>query len=68
MYSFGVIGNVVIENMVYFMEMLGMNMGVDLDVVVDVGVWIMGELGKVNESLVGKVVLGVRVWIIVGGV
>jgi hydroxymethylglutaryl-CoA lyase len=66
-YSPGATGNVATENMVYFMETLGMNTGVDLDAVADVGAWITGELGKVNESSVGKAVLGARARTTAGG-
>ncbi|KAM3465435.1 hypothetical protein NHJ6243_001711 [Beauveria neobassiana] len=60
-YSPGATGNVATENVVYFMETLGMDTGVDLDAVADIGAWITGELGKANDSSVGKAVLGARV-------
>lgn len=59
-YSPGATGNVATENMVYFLETLGMETGVDLDAMADIGSWITGELGKANESTVGKAVLGAR--------
>lgn len=59
-YSPGATGNVATENMVYFMETLGMETGVDLDAVADVGAWITAELGKGNDSSVGKAVIGAR--------
>lgn len=59
-YSPGATGNVATENVVYFLETLGMKTGVDLDAVADIGAWITGELGKANESSVGKAVLGAR--------
>ncbi|KAM0323025.1 hypothetical protein ACHAQA_009124 [Verticillium albo-atrum] len=59
-YSPGATGNVATENMVYFLSTLGMETGVDLDAVSNVGAWITGELGKANESTVGKAVLGAR--------
>lgn len=59
-YSPGATGNVSTENMVYFMETLGMDTGVDLDAVSDIGAWITEELGKTNDSSVGKAVLGAR--------
>ena len=63
-YSPGATGNVATENVVYFMETLGMDTGVDLDAVADVGAWITAELGKANDSSVGRAVLGARarVW------
>ncbi|KAL7819758.1 P-loop containing nucleoside triphosphate hydrolase protein [Trichoderma gracile] len=51
-YSPGATGNVATENMVYFMETLGMETGVDLDAVADIGAWITQELGKANDSSV----------------
>ncbi|KAK5997996.1 3-hydroxy-3-isohexenylglutaryl-CoA/hydroxy-methylglutaryl-CoA lyase [Cladobotryum mycophilum] len=59
-YSPGATGNVATENMVYFMETLGMETGVDLDAMSDIGAWITRELGKANDSSVGKAVLGAR--------
>ncbi|KJZ71136.1 hypothetical protein HIM_09490 [Hirsutella minnesotensis 3608] len=59
-YSPGATGNVATENMVYFMETLGMNTGIDLDAMSDIGAWITAELGKANDSSVGKAVLGAR--------
>lgn len=59
-YSPGATGNVATENMVYFMESLGMDTGVDLDGLADIGEWITREIGKANDSAVGKAVLGAR--------
>jgi hydroxymethylglutaryl-CoA lyase len=59
-YSPGATGNVATEDMVYFLESLGMDTGVDLDAVADVGDWITGIMGKTNDSAVGKAVLGAR--------
>ncbi|OIW27661.1 hydroxymethylglutaryl-CoA lyase, partial [Coniochaeta ligniaria NRRL 30616] len=59
-YSPGATGNVATENVVYFLESLGMDTGVDLDGVVDVGEWITGVVGRGNDSAVGRAVLGAR--------
>ncbi|KAF5019995.1 hypothetical protein F66182_7983 [Fusarium sp. NRRL 66182] len=59
-YSPGATGNVATENMVYFMETLGMDTGINLDAMSDIGAWITQELGKANESTVGKAVIGAR--------
>lgn len=59
-YSPGATGNVSTEDMVYFMESLGMDTGIDLDAVVDIGNWITKEIGKENCSSVGKAILGKR--------
>ncbi|KAI0385430.1 hydroxymethylglutaryl-CoA lyase [Hypomontagnella monticulosa] len=59
-YSPGATGNVATENMVYFLESLGMETGIDLDAMADIGQWISAELGRPNDSAVGKAVLGAR--------
>jgi hydroxymethylglutaryl-CoA lyase len=59
-YSPGATGNVATEDMVYFMEELGMKTGVNLDAMVDIGAWITAEIGKPNASSVGKAILGRR--------
>lgn len=59
-YSPGATGNVATENMVYFLESLGMETGIDLDLMADIGQWISAELGRPNDSAVGKAVLGAR--------
>lgn len=59
-YSPGATGNVATENMVYFLESLGMETGIDLDAMADIGQWISGELGRPNDAAVGKAVLGAR--------
>ncbi|KAI1068482.1 hypothetical protein NW752_003723 [Fusarium irregulare] len=59
-YSPGATGNVSTENMVYFMETLGMDTGISLDAMSDIGAWITQELGKENGSTVGKAVIGAR--------
>jgi hydroxymethylglutaryl-CoA lyase len=59
-YSPGATGNVATEDMVYFLESLGLDTGVDLDQLTDIGEWISGELGRKNASTVGRAVLGRR--------
>ncbi|KAL8365336.1 hypothetical protein RB595_004238 [Gaeumannomyces hyphopodioides] len=59
-YSPGATGNVATEDMVYFLETLGMDTGVDLDAAADIGAWITKELGKPHDSSVGKAVIGAR--------
>ncbi|KFZ13310.1 hypothetical protein V502_06689 [Pseudogymnoascus sp. VKM F-4520 (FW-2644)] len=59
-YSPGATGNVATEDMVYFLESLGMDTGVDLDAVADIGAWITNEIERPNSSSVGKAVLGRR--------
>lgn len=59
-YSPGATGNVATEDMVYFVESLGMETGVDLDGVADIGAWISDVLGRQDASVVGRAVLGAR--------
>lgn len=59
-YSPGATGNVSTEDMIYFFESLGMETGVDLDAVSEIGDWITKEIGKPNSSSVGKALLGRR--------
>ncbi|KAH8677629.1 P-loop containing nucleoside triphosphate hydrolase protein [Xylariales sp. PMI_506] len=49
-YSPGATGNVATENVVYFLESLGMDTRVDLDAVADIGEWITKEIGKSNDA------------------
>jgi hydroxymethylglutaryl-CoA lyase len=46
--------------MVYFMDSLGMNTGVDLDAMAEIGEWITAEIGKPNASSVGRAIMGKR--------
>ncbi|KAK3989600.1 hypothetical protein QBC44DRAFT_82363 [Cladorrhinum sp. PSN332] len=59
-YSPGATGNVATEDVVYFLESLGMDTGVDLDAVADCGEWISKEVGRGYASTVGRAVLGAR--------
>jgi len=59
-YSPGATGNVATEDMVYFMDSLGMRTGVDLEKLADIGAWISNEVGRENASSVGKAILGAR--------
>jgi len=57
-YSPGATGNVATEDLVYFLESLGMETGVDLDELAEIGSWITTEIGKANSSSVGRALLG----------
>lgn len=59
-YSPGASGNVATEDMVYFLESIGMDTGVDLDAVADIGAWITGEVERPHASSVGRAVLAAR--------
>lgn len=56
-FSPGATGNVSTEDMVYFLQGLGLHTGVDLQEMTKVGDWISGELGRENESRTGKALL-----------
>ena len=57
-YSRGATGNVSTEDLVYFFHGMGMETGVDLERVSEVGDWISKELGRPNGSKVGPALLG----------
>jgi hydroxymethylglutaryl-CoA lyase len=59
-YSPGATGNVATEDMVYFLESLGLDTGVDLDALAEIGEWITKEIGKPHASSVGKALLAKR--------
>ncbi|KAF2236558.1 aldolase [Viridothelium virens] len=64
-FSPGATGNVATEEMVYFMESLGLRTGVDLGEVARIGEWISGELGRDYRvgSRVGKAKLSREKWL-----
>ncbi len=53
-YAAGASGNVATEDVVYMLEGLGIETGVDLGRLVDTGQWISGLLGKPYGSKAGK--------------
>jgi hydroxymethylglutaryl-CoA lyase len=53
-YAAGASGNVATEDVVYMLNGLGMETGVDLDRVVGIGQWICGVLGKESASKAGR--------------
>jgi hydroxymethylglutaryl-CoA lyase len=55
-YAAGASGNVATEDVVYMLHGLGIRTGVDLDKLVEVGVWISGALNKASSSKVGKAI------------
>jgi hydroxymethylglutaryl-CoA lyase len=52
-YAAGASGNVATEDVVYMLQGLGMDTGVDLDRLVDIGQWICAILGKAPASKAG---------------
>jgi len=52
-YAKGATGNVATEDVVYLLNGLGLESGIDLDKLCDVGQWITGVIGKANSSKAG---------------
>ncbi|MDT3737166.1 MAG: hydroxymethylglutaryl-CoA lyase [Denitratisoma sp.] len=59
-YAAGASGNVATEDVVYLMNGLGIETGVDLDRLVDAGAYICTELGRAPSSKVARAVLAKR--------
>jgi hydroxymethylglutaryl-CoA lyase len=53
-YAAGASGNVATEDVVYMLNGLGIETGVDLDRLIDIGQWICGVLGKEPASKAGR--------------
>jgi len=53
-YAKGASGNVATEDVVYLLQGLGLDCGVDLAALADTGRWISAELGRTNGSKVGQ--------------
>ncbi|KAK2742800.1 hypothetical protein FQN57_005091 [Myotisia sp. PD_48] len=56
-YSKGATGNVSTEDLIHTLHSLGMKTGVDLEEVSRIGAWISEEVGRANDSRVGKATL-----------
>jgi hydroxymethylglutaryl-CoA lyase len=56
-YAKGASGNVATEDVIYMLDGLGIETGVDLKSVVDTGAWISSVLGRPNASKVGQAML-----------
>jgi hydroxymethylglutaryl-CoA lyase len=59
-YAAGASGNVATEDVVYLMNGLGIETGIDLDRLVDAGAYICAELGRAPSSKVARAVLAKR--------
>jgi hydroxymethylglutaryl-CoA lyase len=59
-YAKGATGNVATEDVVYLMQGLGIETGIDLDKLIDAGVFISEALGRKPNSLVSRAVLNKR--------
>ncbi len=59
-YAAGASGNVATEDVLYLMQGLGIETGVDLDRVVDAGRWICGILGREPTSKAARAIAAKR--------
>jgi len=59
-YAAGASGNVATEDVVYMLHGLGIETGVDLDMLVDIGQWICGVLGREPSSKSGQAIAAKR--------
>ncbi len=59
-YAKGATGNVSTEDVVYMMHGMGIDTGIDLDLLIDAGVFISEALGRQPNSLVSRAVLNKR--------
>jgi len=59
-YAKGATGNVATEDLVYLMHGMGIETGIDLDKLIDAGVFISQALGRQPNSLVSRAVLNKR--------
>lgn len=59
-YAKGASGNVASEDVVYMLHGMGLQTGVDLAGLAETGSWISGQLGRSNQSKVGRALLAQR--------
>jgi hydroxymethylglutaryl-CoA lyase len=59
-YAKGATGNVATEDVLYLMQGLGIETGIDLDMVVDAGLYISGQLGRKGASRAGNALAAKR--------
>ena len=59
-YAKGATGNVATEDVVYMMQGMGIDTGIDLDALIDAGVFISQALGRKPNSLVARAVINKR--------
>ncbi len=59
-YAAGASGNVATEDVVWLLNGLGIDSGIDLDALVDTGAWISRELGREPVSRVARAILAKR--------
>lgn len=55
-YAKGATGNVATEDVLYMLHGMGIETGIDLDAMVDIGQWISAEIGRPSSSLAGNAI------------
>lgn len=56
-FSKGATGNVSTEDLLHLLHSVGVQTGVNLEEMAEIGAWISGEMGRRNESRAGKAIL-----------
>jgi len=59
-YAKGATGNVATEDVLYLLQGLGVHTGIDLDAIVDAGLWISAQLGRASVSRAGTALAAKR--------
>ena len=59
-YAKGATGNVATEDVVFMLQEMGIDCGLDLDALIDTGVWISGALGRKTQSRAATALLNKR--------
>ena len=59
-YAKGATGNVATEDVVFMLQEMGIDCGLDLDALIDTGVWISGALGRKTQSRAETALLNKR--------
>ena len=59
-YAKGATGNVATEDVVFMLQEMGIDCGLDLDALIDTGVWISGVLGRKTQSRAATALLNKR--------
>jgi len=59
-YARGATGNVATEDVVFMLQGMDIDTGIDLEALADTGAWISGVLGRPTQSRVGKALLAKR--------
>jgi len=59
-YAKGATGNVATEDVLYMMRGLDIETGIDLDAVVDIGLWMSGQIGRNSTSRAGNALAAKR--------